>query len=193
MQPIADVPEMELTNIDGQITATINSLAGRYAGLDFAAIFVAKYMIFVLVLSVAASWYVRIDRATWRFRAISCGLAVAAGLLLNQVILLFVSRVRPYDLGLTHLIVEKSADPSFPSDHATVVFAVAFTLILLRDRFRHIYLILAVMVALARIFIGVHFFGDVVGAILTAAVAAVLVNVIYKSGSKLNRLLVRIF
>ena len=184
---------IENDKFDNEITATINSLAGRYAALDLSAIFVAKYVIFLLVLSIAVTWLVRTDRATWRFRAISCGLAVAVGLLLNQGILLFVSRVRPYNLGLTHLIVEKSTDPSFPSDHATVVFAIAFMLILLRDRFRNIYLSLAVLVAFARVFIGVHFFGDVLGGSLTAMVAAVLVHVIYKSSSKLNGLLIRVF
>ena len=150
-------------NFDNEITVTINSLAGRSAALDLSAIFVAKYVIFLLVLSIAATWFAQTDRAAWRFRAISCGLSVAAGLLLNQGILLFVSRVRPYDLGLTHLIVEKSADPSFPSDHATVVLAIAFMLLLLRDRFAILYLVVAAAVAVARVFVGVHFFSDVVG------------------------------
>ena len=183
----------EMMNFDNEITATINSLAGHFPALDLSAIFFAKYVIFLLVLSIAVTWFVRADRAAWRFRAISCGLAVVAGLLLNQGILLFVSRVRPYDLGLTHLMVEKSADPSFPSDHATVVFAIAFMLVLLRDRFRNIYLLFAVLVALARVFMGVHFFGDMVGGTLTAAVAAALVHIMYKSSSGLNQLLIRIF
>lgn len=180
---------IELLNFDNETTTTINSLAGRYSALDLLAIFVAKYVIFLLVLSIAVTWFVRTDRAMWRFRAISCGMAVAAGLLLNQGILLFVSRVRPYDLGLTHLIVEKSADPSFPSDHATVVFAIAFMLILLRDRFAVPYLILAVFVALARVFIGVHFFSDIMGGAMTALIGAVLVAVFYKSNSRLNNFL----
>lgn len=180
-------------NFDSELTTTINFLAGRYKALDLVAIFFAKYVIFLLVLSIAVTWFVRTDRAAWRFRAISCGLAVAVGLLLNQGILLFVSRVRPYDLGLTHLIVEKSTDPSFPSDHATVVFGIVFILILLRDRFRIIYLLFAVLVALARVFIGVHFLGDVVGGIFTALIAAASVHFIFKSSSGLNKFLIRIF
>ena len=182
-----------MMNFDSEVTATINFLAGRYSALDLLAIFFAKYVIFLLVLSIAFTWFVQTDRAMWRFRAISCGLAVAVGLLLNQGILLFVSRVRPYDLGLTHLIVEKSADPSFPSDHATMVFAITFMLILLRDRFRIIYLIFAILVALARVFIGVHFLGDVVGGVFTALIASVLVHFMFKSSSELNKLLIRVF
>ena len=180
---------MELMNFDNEITATINALAGRYSVLDFSAIFAAKYVIFLLVLSIAVTWFVRTDRAIWRFRAVSCGLAAAVGLLLNQGILLFVSRVRPYDLGLTHLIVEKSADPSFPSDHATLVFAIAFMLILLRDQFAILYLILAVVVALARVFVGIHFFSDVIGGGVTAQMGAVVVTNLYKSNSRLNNFL----
>ena len=33
-------------------------------------------------------------------------------------------RIRPYDAGLTHLIVAPSFDWSFPSDHATAAFAI---------------------------------------------------------------------
>ena len=95
-----------MLNFDSQITTAINSLAGRNVTLDFAAIFLAKYAIFLLVLSIAVTWFARTDRTIWRFRAISCGLAVIAGLVINQGILLFLSRVRPYDLGVTQLIVE---------------------------------------------------------------------------------------
>jgi len=178
-----------MMNFDNEITATINSLAGRYPALDLSVIFFAEYVIFLLVLSIAATWFVRTDRAMWRFRAISCGLAVSAGLLLNQGILLFVSRVRPYDLGVTRLIVEKSADPSFPSDHATVAFAIAFVLVLLRDRFVIPYLIVAAAVAVARVFVGIHFFSDIIGGAMTALIGAVVVTNLYKSNSRLNNFL----
>ena len=182
---------IELMNFDNQITTAINSLAGRYVALDFATIVFAKYVIFLLVLSIAVSWFARTDRATWRFRAISCGLAVIAGLVLNQGILLFLSRVRPYNLSVTHLIVEKSTDPSYPSDHATVAFAIALMLILLRDRFAVPYLILAACVALARVFVGVHFFSDVAGGAMTALIGTVVVRKLYKSNSRLNNVLTR--
>ena len=55
-------------NFDNEITATINALAGRYSALDLLAIFVAKYVIFLLILSIAVTWFVRTERATWRFR-----------------------------------------------------------------------------------------------------------------------------
>ena len=180
-------------NLDNQITSAINSLAGRLQALDYSAIFFAKYAVFIIILSIAITWFFRTDQSVWRFRAISSGMAVAIGLLLNQAILQFVSRIRPYDLGITHLIVAKSADPSFPSDHATLAFAIAFTLFLLRDRLGFGYLFIAILVGLARVFVGIHFVGDVVGGAMTALLAAALVHITYKSSSKLNTFLIRIF
>ncbi|MDH8190437.1 undecaprenyl-diphosphate phosphatase, partial [Klebsiella pneumoniae] len=52
------------------------------------------------------------------------------GLALNQLILLLVHRMRPYDGGVTHLLTAPSADPSFPSDHATASFAIAAAFLL---------------------------------------------------------------
>lgn len=38
--------------------------------------------------------------------------------------------MRPYDGGVTHLLIARSADPSFPSDHATATFATAAAFLL---------------------------------------------------------------
>jgi undecaprenyl-diphosphatase len=125
--------------------------------------------------------------------AICCGLATALGLPLNQIILLFVARVRPYDVGLTHLIIDKSLDPSFPSDHATVVWAIAFSLLIKRDRYAWVFLAFASLVSLSRVYLGTHYVSDVLGGVLTAAVAAALVAWLYRSDSALNQKLIRIF
>lgn len=178
--------------IDALITAYINSFAGHFALLDGVMLFFAKAAIFLLVLSVAVRWFLHSQRELQRYLAISCGLAVALGLLLNQGVLLLVDRVRPYDLGVTHLIAERSADPSFPSDHATVAFAVALLLLLKRDRLAGLYLLFALLVALARIYIGTHFLTDVLGGAATALIGSLLVHKFYNSESILNKRLTRI-
>jgi undecaprenyl-diphosphatase len=127
-----------------------------------------------------------------RYGAISCGLATAVGLLINQLILLFVNRTRPYDLGVTNLIIERSHDPSFPSDHATVVFAIAVSLLLRRDRYAPPLLPRHAPRRLSRVYIGTHYVSDVIGGAATAALAASLVRFLYKRESALNRWLVRV-
>ncbi len=177
---------------DSFITASINALAGHSILLDGAMLFLAKAVVFFLVLSIAVRWFWSSDRGRDRFTAIGCGLAVMLGLVLNQGILLFVDRVRPYDQGVTQLIVERSADPSFPSDHATVAFAIAFLLLLKRDRFAGLYLGLALLVGISRIYIGMHFATDIAGGAATALIAALTVHKAYRAESSLNRFLIRI-
>lgn len=61
---------------------------------------------------------------------VATGLSPLLGLALNQLILLVVHRMQPYDGGVTHLLIARSADFSFPSDHATAVFAIAAAFLL---------------------------------------------------------------
>jgi undecaprenyl-diphosphatase len=106
---------------DAPATKLINSLAGKSAALHLFMVFVAKWGVFLLIATIALRWWSKHDRAMARYGAICCGLGDCAGTLINHLILLFVARIRPYNRGLTNLIVERSGDPSFPSDHSTVV------------------------------------------------------------------------
>ena len=180
-------------NLDFLLTHRLNALAGNSRLLDLLMIGFTKAGVFLVVAVVALRWWSKRDRMATRYAAICCGLATALGLFLNQIILRFVTRVRPYDLGLTRLIIEKSHDPSFPSDHATVVWAVAFSLLLKRDRYAWLFLVPALLISLSRVYVGMHFVSDVLGGALTAGIAAAFVAWLYRSDSALNRKLVRIF
>lgn len=77
---------------------------------------------------------------------------------------------RPFMIPLGHTWINHPADNSFPSDHGTVMFSAAFALLSLRLRALGIFLLLAALpVAWARIFLGVHFPLDMVGAVLVSA------------------------
>jgi undecaprenyl-diphosphatase len=61
----------------------------------------------------------------------------------------------------TLLLVQHGADNSFPSDHASVAFAVAFAVLAFHRRLGLVLLLGAAAVAIDRIFVGVHYPIDV--------------------------------
>jgi undecaprenyl-diphosphatase len=112
------------------------------------------------------------------------------GLAFNQLILLFMHRMRPYDAGITHLLIARSADPSFPSDHATATVGIAATLFFHGMRRLGLWLLAAaLLMILSRVYIGTHYLSDVVGGAVTGIVAAALVRALYREGTRIDRMI----
>lgn len=175
--------------MDKAITQWINSFAGDNSLLDAFMVATTNAGVPLMVGIVVAQWWSRADRTHVRHTCISAGLAFLLGLGLNQIVLLFVHRLRPYDSGVTHLIISKSADWSFPSDHATASIAIVAAFALHGFRYRALFLaILALLVCCSRIFVGTHYLTDVLGGALTGLLAAILAWRLYVEGSQLDRL-----
>ena len=166
----------------------LNASADPPASTVMIAKLCADTLIFLVPLTLVCGWL----RATSIRRRLLLEAAVA-GLLalgLNQLIGLVWSHPRPFMIGLGHTLIPHVADSSFPSDHVTLLSAVAVTF-LIRRRWLKAGLGLALLVlpvAWARIYLGVHFPLDMLGAILVAGTAA---SIAFLSGEwYLNKLLV---
>jgi len=184
---------MSFYSADATVTQAINRLAGHVGVFDTAMTWISSIGVPILVLLVAIQWWLTPDKSRDRHVLISAGLSFLIGLGLNQITLLFVHRVRPYDAGVTHLIIERSADLSFPSDHATAAFAIA-TAFLIHGLSRRglLFLLAAVLVSFSRVYIGIHYASDVLGGALTGISAAMLVGILYRRDTRLDRLLTNI-
>jgi undecaprenyl-diphosphatase len=105
---------------------------------------------------------------------------VVTNLLLKNL----VARPRPYTLlqELT-ILVNRPSDFSFPSGHACSSFAAALTMFRLSNKRIGVpALLLAVLIAFSRLYVGVHFPSDVmVGALIGVAASCIAVWVIRKS------------
>jgi len=86
---------------------------------------------------------------------------------------------RPFMMPVGQTFLEHAATPAFPSNHATIMLTMGFSLLLHAGtrRIGRYLLLLAVPVAWARVFLGVHFPQDMLGALLLAAGVAALVGV----------------
>lgn len=171
----------------------MNAAAGHVRLLDLVMSGASEYGVPILVAVVVAQWWSRRDRAHVRHASIAAGLSFLLGLGLNQVILLFVHRVRPYAAGVTHLIIAPSHDPSFPSDHATAAFAVAAAFLVQGLSRRGLALLAAaVLISASRVYVGTHYVSDVLGGLSTGVAAAILVRALYWEGTRVDLAVTRI-
>lgn len=177
--------------VDAGLSYFINSFSGKNQLADSTITTISNLGVPAMVLTVIGLWWSRSNRSQTRFVALGAGLSFLMALALNQVILLFVQRVRPYDVGVTHLLVAPSNDPSFPSDHASAAFAIAFAF-LLQGKSWHgrVFAFWAIVVATSRIYVGTHYLGDAVGGVFSALVAAIVVSMVYRETHWINRQLV---
>nr|WP_281405935.1 phosphatase PAP2 family protein [Mesorhizobium sp. B3-1-7] len=179
--------------MDASLTHWISAAAGISPLLDRTMIAISQFGVPLMVIAVAMQWWSRDDRLHVRHACLSAGLSFLIGLAINQAILFVVHRIRPYDAGVTHLLIAPSADWSFPSDHATASMAIvaAFAMQALPRRTLALFVI-AFVICWSRIFIGTHYLSDVIGGVATAAIGALAVRLTYRENSRLDAFATRI-
>ena len=146
----------------------------------FAAI--GKWGLFLILLSLILTYM----KPTRRFGTAML-LSLAIGLLFTNLFLkIYVSRPRPYT-DENHIIYQywltmgrhMESDKSFPSGHTTAAFACMTPVFLLGNKKLKIAaLSFAVLMALSRIYLGVHYPSDVVGGVLVGIPAGILATLI---------------
>jgi undecaprenyl-diphosphatase len=161
--------------MDYSLYKTINGLSGN-SFPDGLFTFLAKDLPAIVVVLVAVTFLVPWARGRWQRRSGAVLATASAGLALsvNQPIAHLVDRARPYleHPAHAHLLISRSHDPSFPSDHATGAFALAFGIWLYDRTIGTVLLVLAALLSFARVYVGTHYPGDVVaGAVIGIAVA----------------------
>ena len=129
-------------------------------------------------------------RKTRRAAILSLAALVCAHLLCNEVIKDYVCRIRPYDVidGLS-ILIDRPTDYSFPSGHAMCSFAAA--IVYFRHQPRRLgvpMLVIAIVIAASRLYIGVHYPSDVIiGALLGTIIAAIFILIFGKRNKKMKK------
>jgi membrane-associated phospholipid phosphatase len=163
-------------SLDSALYRAINHLADRTAWAHGFARFYAKDGIALFALALLAAW--------WSARnstkngdmtsAISAGVAALVALVVNQPLSNTVARARPYTtISNMHLLVSRTSDFSFASDHATAAGAVAAGLLLFNRRLGLCTVVAAFAMAVARVYVGAHYPSDVVAGLALGALVAI--------------------
>lgn len=181
---------MEQFNIS--VFLFINQFAGNNTLIDQILISLAQATPYIFIVILALLWFSgNLAKMTSSFQA---GLAVLLGMLTSYVISLFYYHSRPFVQGLGTQLVEHAPDSSFPSDHTTFIFCIAIMLLFSKSTRSLAYVLSGVSLisGLSRVYVGVHFPLDIVGAILVAITSSIVVFSLRHKTKWLLSLLVKI-
>lgn len=157
-----------------QLFRDINGLVGN-AVLDTVMKDAAQYLIFAVFAVVAGLCLLRLrNRLVRPVAATAATLAVTFGLALLGAALY--PEKRPFVTHHVHQLLNHSADQSFPSDHATAAFAVAFAVTaFLSLRYGAGLFLAALLIGFARVYDGIHYPLDIAGGFGAASLATALI------------------
>lgn len=165
--------------MDWRIFHALNHLmAGQPTAQDAVKTF-DKWAVPVLAIATCALWFLARPGGSARWKLVTASALASAGLALvaGGAIRHFYDRPRPFATHPGQDILLSDHDPhhSFPSNHATAAFAIAFAVLFLSRRVGLLFLLGAVLIGLSRIFLGVHYPGDIAAsAVIGLAVAALV-------------------
>jgi undecaprenyl-diphosphatase len=149
----------------------VNGGAGRFDSLDDVLEFAAVWLIYgVFVVSALL-----VGRELYRRRiqpVVELGSALFLAFAGAWILSHLSGQVRPFQSHQVHQLIPHDPGVSLPSDHATAAFALAFGVMAFISRRWGLGLaVAAVVIGFARVWVGVHYPGDILAAGLIAGLA----------------------
>ena len=155
----------------------INDHAGRIDGIDDVMEFAATRLLY-LIFAVTALLAVATLRRRRIRPVVELGAALVLAFAAATVLAHSNSQQRPFQSHHVHQLLPHDAGVSLPSDHATAAFALAFGVYAFLNRRWGVVLAgAALVVGVARVWVGVHYPGDILAAAVIAGLAVVAVSV----------------
>jgi undecaprenyl-diphosphatase len=168
---------MNVGSLDYRIFHAIDEFAGDYKWLAHATYVFETVGVVLYAAAVVLLWLATApgEERRWKIAALSGTASAGLALLMNQVIAQIWHRPRPYETHPQVYHLTKSHDPSFPSDHASAAFGIAFGIYFIDRRIGKFFLAVAVLIGFGRLLVGAHYLSDVLASVVVAAVAAALI------------------
>lgn len=162
---------------DQSLFQTIYALAHQSAFLDGVGIFLARFlpwiliMLFVVRIVLEKNWRVRF----YDFSLVLLSVILAKGVI-AEIINFFYYRPRPPVVLSIVPLIPVPGSPAFPSGHATIFFALAMAIWFISRRWGWWFLGAAALIAVARVYTGVHWPLDVLAGTAIGIISAVIVR-----------------
>ena len=169
---------MNILNIDQNVLVWLNhTFVGKSTFLDNIVLFLGVYLIYALPIVLLLLWFfVKKQQRALAFA--TAGMILSWFVITKEIVPNIWFRARP-DLaliGAKELFFHRP-DYSFPSDHATALFALTFGLYFFGyKKAANWFLVFSIIICLARVTLGIHFPLDILGGIVSALIGASIVK-----------------
>lgn len=137
----------------------------------------SKGLIWVLI-----SLLLLLNRRTRKIGIITLAALILSSILGEGLLKHIIQRPRPYDdLPWVHLLINKSTAYSFPSGHTASSFAAAYVLSKYLRSFSPIIWVVALSIALSRLYLFMHYPSDILGGIALGLLCGKLASYLYEN------------
>ncbi|WP_026676264.1 undecaprenyl-diphosphatase [Fictibacillus gelatini] len=179
---------MSFSQLNVDLFRSINDLGGQYPAFNPVAVFLAENMLYVLILGMIVYWFTRREKN--RLMVFNAAAAAVIAEASGKMAGLIYSHNQPF-ASLPHVnkLIEHAVDNSFPSDHSILFFSICASFWLMRRKEGWVWLILAICVAISRVWVGVHYPVDVLAGAFIGITSALFVYWIVPKLSFIQRLL----
>lgn len=163
--------------MDVSLFNLINGLTGKWWFLDWLGIFFAEYGGYLMIL---IAIFLLIGEKNWRKRIYFSASAILAVILarglITEIIRFFYYQPRPFLVLKIQPLINHDLTSSFPSGHAAAFFALALAIFYFNQKWGWRSLVLALVISLARVFVGIHWPVDVLAGALIGLGSAFLIK-----------------
>ncbi len=174
---------MTWPGLDSNLFLWINGLSGQFSFADniMRAIANDYFAIVTSCLIMMALWVGIRSKRRHNQKGVmlaSASLGTSQGMveLINSIYM----RPRPFDELDANLVFYTPTDPSFPSNSATVLFALAWGIFLFNRKAGAVLLALAAIHGFSRVYVGVHYPLDILGGAIIGLMVALFFLVLFK-------------
>ena len=143
------------------------------------AIFGAKYL-FLASIAIAGIYFLKVDKHIQKKIILCATITLPLILLVGMIANHIYQNPRPFVVDHFIPLIPHDPDNGFPSDHTLLVAAIAAIGTIFHRRLGALLWSIAILVAVSRVYVGVHHPIDVIGSIVIAILVTCLVYVVGK-------------
>lgn len=175
---------MSLEDLNLQLFHVLNApLNATPLDIKFS-IFMANDTLYLLFIGLICAWF--LGRYTTKALVLKAIVTTIIALAIGYIVSLLYPHPRPFVIDAGQTLIPHAATASFPSNHMLIFSSIALSYLFAKQTKLGLVLFgLAIMVAWARIYVGVHFPFDMLGAFIIALLVNLLINQLWPRYQKL--------